>query len=269
MKSFEFTPEGVQDCSVTAWVHHNNESTEIVQKLHPAIIICPGGAYEFVSDREAEPVGKPYFAAGYNVFILRYSVGEKAAGFNPLCQLAATIAHIRKYSTQYVTAENEIAVCGFSAGGHLAASLGTLFNEEKFLQVFNRNDNIRPDAMVLCYALITADEYTHESSIEKVSGAKKGSADYEWFGLDKHVDENTPPAFLWHTAADQLVPVENCLKMAMALSAKDVPYELHILPEGEHGLSVCTNEVATPDDYNGRWVEWSIAWMNKLFSFHA
>ena len=83
-------------------------------------------------------------------------------------------------------------------------------------------------------------------------------------------EPNTPQTIGIRIAkVPQLVPVENCLKMAMALSAKDVPYELHILPEGEHGLSVCTNEVATPDDYNGRWVEWSIAWMNKLFSFHA
>ena len=85
--------------------------------------------------------------------------------------------------------------------------------------------------------------------------------------MNKHVDNNTPPAFLWHTAADGGVPVENSLKMAAALSAAKVPFELHVFPEGGHGMSVCTGEVGTEDEYNARWMEWSIAWLNKLFQF--
>lgn len=91
--------------------------------------------------------------------------------------------------------------------------------------------------------------------------------EYEWFGLDKHVDETTPPTFLWHTEADFRVSVENSLSFAAALSASKVSFELHVLPEGEHGMSVCTQEVGCLDSYNGRWVKWSIEWLNRQFSF--
>lgn len=269
MRIFEFVPEDTAGCSVKAWIHDQNGSKSVKQRIHPAVIICPGGGYMHVSDREAEPVAKKYFASGYNTYILTYSVGDGAKNFAPLSQLAAAMAYVRKNADAWFTEKNKIAVCGFSAGGHLAASLGTLFNEERFLAVFGRNEEIRPDAMVLGYPVITADEFAHRGSIESVSGAKMGDEEYAWFGLDQHVDTQTPPTFLWHTAEDKSVPVENSLKMCMALSAAKVPFEYHVLPKGGHGMSVCTEEVGTADAYNARWVEWSIAWLNKLFQFQS
>lgn len=266
MKVFQFVPQGTTGCGVRAQLHEQN-SEEIRQRIYPAVIICPGGGYEFVSEREAEPVARAYFAAGYNTYILTYSIGEAAKDFVPLSQLAATIVDVRKNADAWFTAKKKIAVCGFSAGGHLAASLGTLFNEEQFLEVFGKNEDIRPDAMILGYPVITADEFAHVSSIENVSGTKKGSNEYEWFSLEKHVDAQTPPTFLWHTAADNLVPVENSLKFAMALSVAKIPFEYHVVPKGGHGMSVCTYEVGTPSSYNARWMEWSITWLNTLFDF--
>ena len=137
MKTYEFTPQGTTGCSVKAWLHYQNGSESVKQRIHPAVIVCPGGGYAHVSDREAEPVARAYFAAGYNTYILTYTVGEAVKGFTPLKQLAATIADIRANAEEWFTAKEQIAVCGFSAGGHLAASLGTLFNEEKFLQAFD------------------------------------------------------------------------------------------------------------------------------------
>lgn len=269
MKVFEFIPEGTKECNVRAWIHSYNERV-IAKRSRPAVVICPGGGYAGVAEREAEPVALMYFSAGYNTFILNYAVREQAREFRPLCQLAATVAHIRKYSEEWQVDNNKIAVCGFSAGGHLAASLGTLFNKELFLKKFNRTDNIRPDAMILGYPVITADEYAHVDSIEKVSGAKEGSAEYMWFGLDKHVDSETPPAFIWHTAADDGVPVHNSLKMAAALATAKIPVELHVFPHGNHGMSTCTKEVGeiTPISiYNSRWTDWSIQWLNSIFDF--
>ena len=267
MKVFEFTPQGTTGCSVKAWLHYQNGSESVKQRIHPAVIVCPGGGYAHVSDREAEPVARAYFAAGYNTYILTYTVGEDVKGFTPLKQLAATIADIRANAEEWFTAKDQIAVCGFSAGGHLAASLGTLFNEEKFLKAFGREADIRPDAMILGYPVIVADEFAHVGSISKVSGAEVGSEEYAWFGLDKHVDTQTPPTFMWHTAEDAGVPVENSLKFAMALSAAQVPFEYHVVPKGGHGMSVCTKEVGTPSPYNARWMEWSITWLNTLFEF--
>ena len=268
MRIFEFIPEGTSDCNVKAWIHDQNGSKEIKQRIHPAVIVCPGGGYSMVSDREAEPVARAYFAAGYNTYILSYSVGKEGAkNFKPLSQLAATIAEVRKNAEAWFTAKDQIAVCGFSAGGHLAASLGTLFNEEKFLHVFGRTEDIRPNAMILGYPVITADEFAHVGSIENVSGAPKGSEEYAWFGLHQHVDNETPPTFLWHTAEDKSVPVENSLKMCLALSAAKVPFEYHVVPKGWHGMSTCTKEVGSYNPYNARWMEWSIVWLNELFQF--
>ncbi len=269
MKLLEFIPEGTEDCTVTAWIHGSEAFPNLAPYAYPrpAMVICPGGGYAGLSEQEAEPAAKAYFSAGYNTFILRYAVGEKAGGLLPLCQLAATVLHVRNHGKEWNTDGNKVAVCGFSAGGHLACSLGTLFNEEPFRKVFAREGNIRPDAMVLCYPVITSDEFAHVDSIRMVSGAPEGADTYRWFGLDRHVDRQTPPTFLWHTAADDVVPVENSLKFAMALSAEKIPCELHILPEGPHGMSVCKAEVNTPSEYNGRWLQWSIAWLNKTLRF--
>ena len=130
MKVFDFVPEGIEDCKVTAWIHTEGESSEMTERKWPSIIICPGGGYCMVSDREAEPVAQKYFAAGYNTFILRYSVKEKAKDFYPLCQLAATVNHVRKHTEECHVDVERIAVWGASAGGHLACSLGTLFHTE-------------------------------------------------------------------------------------------------------------------------------------------
>ena len=265
MKQIEFTLERNPGCRISAWLHDENGSHELAQRKYPAIIICPGGAYQFVSDREDEPVAMPFIAAGYNTLILRYDLSEGTSGFRPLCQLADTIRMVRKHAEEWFTKPDRIAVCGFSAGGHLAASLGVWYDDPVFTEVYGKADNLRPDAMILGYPVITADEFAHVGSIENVSGSVAGTEEYRRFGLEQYVSDQTPPTFLWHTASDQAVPVENSLKMAEALSRHHVPYELHILPEGAHGMSVCTHEVGTPSAYNARWIEWAIRWLNKVF----
>lgn len=267
MRYFTFQPEGVNNCEVTAYIQTSGASPEMKERKIPAVVICPGGGYNMVSDREAEPVAKEYFAAGFQVFVLTYSVGSRSKNFEPLCQLAATVAHIRKYAEELGVDKEKIAVCGFSAGAHLAGSLGTLYNEDKFLQVWKREEEIRPNAMILCYPVILANEYAHKGSIKNVSGSEAGTEEYQWFSLDKHVDATTPPTFLWHTAADTAVPVQNSLCMANALSLAKVPVELHVFPEGNHGLSTCTKEVGSPNKYLARWMEWSIDWLSKVFEF--
>lgn len=262
MKKFDFCPEGASNATVTAYLQPECENTD--GKL-PAVVICPGGAYCNVSDREGEPVAKEFLRAGYNVFVLKYSVGENAGGFVPLIQLCSTVSHIRKYSNEFFVDDEKIAVCGFSAGGHLVASSGTLVKSDDFRRAWGREDDIMPNAMILCYPVIVADEYAHTESIKYVSNAEEGSAEYKKFGLTQYVDSDTPPTFLWHTASDDLVPVENSLAFSEALSKSGVPFELHIFPSGSHGMSVCTEEVGTPDPYNRRWIELCFSWLNRIF----
>ena len=267
MRLFDFTLDEIADCYITAWLHEPMDGGEGSSRSYPGVIICPGGGYYLVSSIEAEPVAEQYFAAGYNTFLLHYSVRDQAKDFIPLLQLAHTVARIRRCANEWDTDPNRIAVCGFSAGGHLACSLGTLFNDPVFLGVLGKTIHIRPDAMILCYPVITADNSAHVGSIEMVSGARKNSEKYQWFGLDLHVDKETPPTFLWHTAEDPGVPVENSLKMASALSSAKVPFELHIFPYGGHGMSVCTKRVDNDCSYNRKWIALSIEWLNMQFNY--
>lgn len=266
MFTLDFSPENCVPCRVTGWIHANL-GNDVKQRKHPAVIICPGGGYRRLSSREAEPVAERYYASGYNTFILYYSVGDKAKDFIPLIQLNATIANIRRNSENWFTLPNKIAVLGFSAGGHLACSSGTLANTHEFASVLGDAEPMIPNALILCYPVITVDENTHGKSIELVSNSRRGSERYNWFGLDKHVCSKTPPTFLWHTSADVSVPVENSLSLAMALSKEKVPFEMHIFPDGAHGMSVCTQEVGSLSKYNARWVDMSIHWLNTLFDY--
>ncbi len=266
MKIFTFVPDGVKDCRVTACLQEDLEGC--LQRLRPGVVFCPGGGYAGISAREGEPAAKKFFAAGYNTFILEYSVGEQASGMRPLRQLAATMAHIRKNAQAWSVDPEKLAVCGFSAGGHLAASLGVLHNDEKFLARCSDLGHVRPDAMILGYPVITADEFTHKFTIQRVSGnAPEGSEEYTYFGLDKHVDGQTPPAFLWHTAEDQVVPVRNSLQMTQALVNAGVQVELHVLPKGGHGMATCTYDTCSYSSHNARWADWSILWLNSVFGF--
>ncbi len=123
--------------------------------------------------------------------------------------------------------------------------------------------------MILGYPVVLSDEKAHAGPIEHVSGSEQGSEDYLWFGLDGHVDSETPPTFMWHTTSDGSVPVENSLKFSLALSAAKVPFECHVFPSGGHGMSTCRNEVNVTGEsyYNARWMEWSIQWLNQIFDY--
>lgn len=268
MEKIEFRPLDNSNGSVVGYLHTPVWEMPVRREQFPAVVVCPGGAYAFVSEREADPVALAFFARGYNVFILTYSVGEKAKNFQPLRELSETVRTIRN-RPEWRVAPEQIAVCGFSAGGHLACSLGTMWDDPELLKVYdNHGGENRPNAMILGYPVITADEFAHVESIENVSGCKKGTPGYSYFSLDQRVSKNTCPAFLWHTAEDDCVPVENSLKLAAALSREKVPFELHVFPKGGHGMSVCTGEVGCPDDYNARWVELAAAWLDREFGYH-
>ena len=117
----------------------------------PLIIVCPGGGYAYTSDREAEPVALAYAAAGYHAVVLRYSVGEQATMPRPLVELADTVAYFREHAEELYINPDQIVVTGFSAGGHLAASLGVFWNHKEMLTKYDDNrELIRPNGMILC-----------------------------------------------------------------------------------------------------------------------
>ena len=266
-------PEPQTPCRIYAYLH---EACQDIgpkdDKSRPAVIVVPGGAYFFTSDREADPIALKFLAEGYHVFVLRYSVMPDRYPTSRL-QLAALIAHIRQNAAAYHVRPDAIAVCGFSAGGHLSASSGILWNEPVISETLGiENRIVRPDAMILSYPVITSGEFAHKYSFECLLGDKYADeAMRNHVSLECRVNETTPPAFLWHTFSDELVPVENSLLLASALRRAGVPFELHIFPDGIHGLSLA-NELTQTDGNPvqivpaaAQWMDLCLVWLKGIF----
>jgi len=247
-----------------------DNSTEIDERrTRPSIIICPGGGYEFTSDREAEPVAVRMNAMGFNAFVLRYSVYP--VGFpTSLFELAMAVALIRRKHVEWHVDSKKVIVAGFSAGGHLAASLGVFWNRKSlFKDLGISSDEIRPDGLVLSYPVITSGMYAHQDSFVALLGENYDSL-LDGVSLENQVSMSTPPTFLWHTYTDEIVPCENSFLFASALRRSGVPLEMHIYPKGGHGLSLGTEETTArdvepsmqPDLTN--WIEMAGRWIKGL-----
>lgn len=249
---------------LTGYIHDDSrEFPPEVSRTRPALVLCPGGGYFMTSDREADPPAMAFLNMGFQVFTLRYSVQEAAGNKRPLEELARSVQLVRQNCGEWGVDPKKLVVMGFSAGGHLAASLGTHWNDPELLERCGASDaGLRPDAMVLCYPVICANEYAHQGSIDLVS--RDCPEPRAYWGLENWVNAQTPPAFLWHTMEDDCVPVENSVAFAMALRRAGVACECHLFMQGHHGLSVCTPEVGTPGYDCGRWLELCRAWLAAL-----
>lgn len=235
------------DCTLTTYLHE--VSAEQVVPPRRAIIVCPGGGYQFLSDRENEPIALQYFAAGLNVFVLRYSIREQAANDAPLVEGALAVKHVRDHAEEYHINPQYVFITGFSAGGHCAAMCGTLWNDPVIREVLGIDRGEAPEginkptATVLCYPVITGGPFAHRGSIDSLCGyPSAGTPGADRYSLELHVDANTAPAFIWHTFNDGAVPIQNTLLYASAMAAAGVPFEYHVYPDGVHGLSLCNEE---------------------------
>ncbi|MBE5804061.1 MAG: alpha/beta hydrolase [Clostridiales bacterium] len=213
------------------------------QVQRPAIVICPGGAYQHLSEREAEPVALRFLLMGFNCCVVWYRLAPNRFPA-PQQDIASAVAWLRQHSAQTHTAPDRIAVMGFSAGGHAAGSLGVMWPRAELWQPLELTpEDVKPNAMVLCYPVISGGEFAHRGSFENLTGEADPSA-HTAFSLEAQVNAATPPAFLWHTWADDAVPVENTLMMAAALRRAGVTAEVHVFPFGVHGISLA-NEYST------------------------
>lgn len=232
-----------------------------------AVLICPGGGYGYTSPREAEPVALAFNAAGYHAFVLDYSVAPRRHPL-PLLDLSRALCILRERADEWNIRPDGIAVCGFSAGGHLAASLGLFWDKPVSLGApgIEKGKN-RPDALILCYPVITSGPFAHRFSFENLLGKSPSPELLCEVSLEFQVGASTPPVFLWHTFDDAGVPLENSLFFASALREKGVPFEFHVYPEGVHGLSLATLETA--DEQRGAnphvagWIKLCVEWLGK------
>lgn len=237
----------------------------------PAVVICPGGGYFAVCENwEGERIAMSYIAAGFHAIVLNYTTESHGRYPCQIKELAATISYCRSMANEWQLAPDKIAVCGFSAGGHLAASISTLWNCKEIFSVEEIQSELhKPNASILCYPVISSGEFAHKDSIINLLGTTDESTpNWSLMSLENQVNASTPPAFLWHTVEDTAVPVENSILYASALRKNHIPFEIHIYPKGAHGQSLTTYGIARnksffPRDYN--WNKLSVDWLYETF----
>ena len=273
---------------VTLTTYLLDRSIELTGHPRPAVLVCPGGANLACSDREAEPVALFFNSLGYQAFVLRYSVyfrGENEqlarffgpseggsvpiASYKPRAESAypAPIVDVEKAmlaigvnADRWNVDTRQVAVCGFSSGGHTAALYAAEWNQPIVREVGGGAHRIRPAAVILGYPVV--------DRMGPVSGAVRAShdarlrelgdmSDLALFGTPNPPEElrrrasvtcqitrDMPATFIWDTAEDEIVPTSQSLSLALALSSKGVPFELHVFEHGEHGLSLATRATA-------------------------
>lgn len=218
----------------------------LYQSDRPAIVILPGGGYEFTYAGEAEPIALKYLSHGFCAFVLDYSV--KPAVFpQALSEVFTVIRSIREHASTYGIDRNRIFVCGFSAGGHLAACSGTLWNHSCMDGILEgERTQYRPNALVLSYPVILPQH--RGSFLSLLGGEEHVTAEaLQLLSLEHQVTDETPPTFLWHHSDDRCVPVESSLAFALALSQHRIPFEMRIWETGGHG--VCLGNYVTKKCY--------------------
>lgn len=238
-----------------------------------AILVIPGGGYgQVCADREGEPIAHAFLPYGYCAFVLHYSVGRKRPFPAQLIEAAMAMKHIRDHAKDYGIDPAEIFAVGFSAGAHLAASLGTLWRHPALREAIDADvGEIRPRGVMLIYPVITADPaIAHKGSFCNLFCTDTPTPELlDAVSLEKHVDAESSPAYILHTVTDQLVPVENSLVLARAYTEAGVPYELHIFPDAPHGVALGNAITAgTTEKWNNpaiaEWVRMACAWADVL-----
>ena len=241
--------------------------------LRDAMLVIPGGGYSNVcTEREGEPIALAFFAKGMNCFVLHYRVGEDRYP-SQLIDASRAILHIRENADKYMIDPKRVFAVGFSAGGHLTGSLALLSDDTAVLSELgiSAGENT-PNAVVLAYPVVTALHATHVGSFQRLTGQPFDAIskeDRERLSLERHVKSSSPPAFIWHTAEDAVVPVVGSLKLASAYADAGAPVMLHVYPYGPHGLALSSfitsrGNHATEQPLAAGWIDSAVEFLKSI-----
>ncbi len=227
-----------------------------------AVIIFPGGGYIRVAiDHEGRQIAKWLNDLGIAAFVVDYRHRGRGYGHPaPIQDAQRAIRIVRSESIRFGIEPNKIGIIGFSAGGHLASTAGTHFNE-KFYEPVDANDiaSARPDFMILIYPVISMGPYSHSGSRSSLLGGNASKEMVDKFSNETQVDSNIPPTFLVHATDDKTVPVENSINFYLACRKAKVPVEMHIWQKGEHGFGLGRTGMPA-----SRWPVLCTDWMSKM-----
>lgn len=223
-----------------------------------AVLVLPGGGYTRLSDvKEGSDIAKWLNSLGISAFVLKYRLGPRYNQPNPLLDAARAMRTIRHRAAEWGVDTKRVAILGFSAGGHLASTMGTKYDAGKA----DAKDEIermssRPDAMILLYPVITMGEFTHAGSKKYLLGENPTPELIKLYSNELHITKDTPPTFLMHTMNDASVPVENAMLFASALRKKSVLFEFHLYEQGPHGVGL-----APANPYLASWAARCADWL--------
>lgn len=224
------------------------------------VIVCPGGGYTHRAVHEGGPVAEMLNGADINAFVLNYRF-EPYKSPAIIKDVQRAVRLVRYNAEKFGIDPEKVAVLGFSAGGHLASMASTLYDDG--IEGGDEIDRVysRPDAALFCYAVLTMN-LDYGDAITRgvfIGGLENEDALERAYSPYLNVRDDCPPVFMWHTSADPIVPVENSLNMASALSEKKIPFELHVFPEGAHGLGLAKDTKGTC-----AWPSLAQNWLKRL-----
>lgn len=244
---------GTKDAYLRVFLHRKFESDEAMkyEEKRRAMLIIPGGGYIRVSEREAEPIALKYFAQGFECAVLFYSTGDDIKTSSPIKEAEEALLFLKSLES---VDENRVSAIGFSAGAHLAAMLASHGHE--------CGDNANIKSLILSYPVISMGEYAHIGSRENI--IKERNEDISFFSAEMCVTPSFPPTFIWSTRDDASVNIRNSILMYEALIDNNVYSELHIYPEGVHGLSTATIESGIINKYVSSWFDETLKFMDSI-----
>lgn len=240
-----------------------------------AILVIPGGGYgEVCAEREGEPIGMAFMPYGYNAFILHYSIIRKKVFPSQLIEASLAMKHIKEHAEEYNIDSEKIFVTGFSAGGHLAGCLGVMWNNKDVYKAIDIPYGYnKPAGMMLIYPVVTGRaEYAHIPSFCNLIGTDTpAEAQLIACSLEKNVNEQSVPLFVIHTSNDQIVDVRNSLCLAEKYREKGIKFEMHIYPDGPHGVAL-GNEITRcgiekwQNAAIAKWVGNAVEWAESIIN---
>lgn len=259
----------ISDSSLTCYLRGQNANLRAILN-YPAIIICPGGGYTQLSDRESEIIALSFLAKGYHSFVLNYSlVSDSYLYPKPLVEMAKVFQFINENAEKYHINLDKIATIGFSAGGHVVSWYNSL--PDDWITQYTNVSVIKPTKQILCYPLIdfSLTNGFSKGQISNILGTCLPGA------TQKMVSKKTPPTFIWTTNTDELVPSKNTTEYILALQKYSVDYEAHVFGWGPHGLSLSneqTNYLPTDSKHSNRcfvnihdsaWFPLAVEWLER------